>query len=86
MRLPCRITLLFLPPYSPYLNLIERFWKFFKRKVLYNRYYEAFDDYKAEDAAYLAQERRSRPLEAFAPGTPTTQGGRQRPWSSAALC
>ena len=41
-----RIELLFLPPYSPNLNLIERFWKFFKRKVLYNRYYEAFDDYK----------------------------------------
>ena len=41
-----RINLLFLPPYSPNLNLIERFWKFFKRKVLYNRYYEAFDDYK----------------------------------------
>ena len=42
-----RIDLLFLPPYSPNLNLIERFWKFFKRQVLYNRYYEAFDDYKA---------------------------------------
>ncbi len=33
-----RINLLFLPPYSPNLNLIERFWKFFKRKVLYKRY------------------------------------------------
>ena len=41
-----RIDLLFLPPYSPNLNLIERFWKFFKRQVLYNRYYEAFNDYK----------------------------------------
>jgi hypothetical protein len=26
--------------------LIERFWKFLKRQVLYSRYYEAFDDYK----------------------------------------
>ena len=41
-----RINLLFLPPYSPNLNLIERFWKFFKRKVLYNRYYEAFENFK----------------------------------------
>ena len=41
-----RIDLLFLPPYSPNLNLIERFWKFFKRQVLYNHYYEAFNDYK----------------------------------------
>jgi transposase len=35
-----------LPPYSSNLNLIERFWTFFKRKVLYNRYDEAFVDYK----------------------------------------
>ena len=41
-----RIDLLFLPPYSPNLNLIERFWKYFKRQVLYNHYYEAFNDYK----------------------------------------
>jgi transposase len=42
-----RIEQLFLPPSSPNLNLIERFWKFFKRKVLYNRYHESFNAYKA---------------------------------------
>jgi transposase len=41
-----RIDLLFLPPYSPSLKPIERFWTFFKRKMLYNRYCEAFDRYK----------------------------------------
>ena len=41
-----KLKLEFLPPYAPNLNLIERFWKFFKRQVLYNRYYEAFNDYK----------------------------------------
>jgi len=41
-----RIERLFLPPYSPNLNLIERFGKFFKKKVLYNRYYETFAEYK----------------------------------------
>ena len=40
------IELVFLPSYSPNLNLIERFWKFFKRKVLYNQYYEKFSDFK----------------------------------------
>lgn len=40
-----RIVLTPLPPYSPNLNLIERFWKFFRSKVLKNRYYEAFDDF-----------------------------------------
>lgn len=34
-----RIQLVFLPSYSPNLNLIERIWKFFKKKVLYNTYY-----------------------------------------------
>lgn len=35
-----RINLVFLPAYSPELNLIERLWKFFKKNVLYNRYHE----------------------------------------------
>ncbi len=33
-------------PYSPNLNLIERYWKFFKKKVLNNRYYETFGEFK----------------------------------------
>lgn len=41
-----KIELVFLPPYSPNLNLIERYWKFFKKKVLYNRYYEKFNEFK----------------------------------------
>jgi transposase len=40
------INLAYLPPYSPNLNPIERLWKFFKRKVLYNKYYEARADFK----------------------------------------
>jgi len=49
-----RIDLQFLPPYAPNLNLIERFWKFFKRQVLYNRYYETFADYKAACNRFFA--------------------------------
>ena len=41
-----RVKLVFLPPYAPNLNLIERFWKFLKKKVLYNRYYETFDEFR----------------------------------------
>ena len=41
------IELLFLPPYSPNLNLIERLWKFTKKQCLYNRYYESFCQFKA---------------------------------------
>lgn len=36
------IQLLYLPTYSPNLNIIERFWKFLKRKVARNRYHATF--------------------------------------------
>jgi len=42
-----KIELVFLPPYAPNLNLIERYWKFFKKKVMYNKYYEEFDEFKS---------------------------------------
>lgn len=41
-----KIKLLFLPAYSPNLNLIERLWKFMRRTILYNQYYEKFADFK----------------------------------------
>lgn len=39
------ITLLFLPPYSPNLNIIERLWKFTKKQVLYAKYYDNADNF-----------------------------------------
>jgi transposase len=36
------IELVFLPSYSPNLNLIERLWRFIKKKVLYARHYDDF--------------------------------------------
>jgi transposase len=35
------IHLLFLPPYSPNLNIIERLWKFTKKEILNARYYDS---------------------------------------------
>ena len=40
------IEILFLPPYSPNLNLIERLWKFVKKECLYGKYYEKFQLFK----------------------------------------
>lgn len=41
-----KIELLFLPPYSPNLNLIERLWKFVKKHALNSKYYPSFDEFK----------------------------------------
>ena len=48
-----KIELLYLPPYSPNLNLIERFWKFMKKKVAKNKYYPSFDLFVAAVQNFL---------------------------------
>lgn len=40
------IELLYLPSYSPNLNLIERLWKYVKKECLYSKYYSSFDKFK----------------------------------------
>ena len=40
------IELLYLPPYSPNLNLIERLWRFVKKQVLYSKHYNSFDVFR----------------------------------------
>lgn len=41
------ITLLFLPSYSPNLNLIERLWGFAKRQSVYGKYHATFASFHA---------------------------------------
>jgi len=41
------IELLFLPTYSPNLNLIERLWRFVKKECLYSKYYETANDFES---------------------------------------
>ena len=48
------IELLYLPPYSPNLNLIERLWKFVKKECLYSKYYAHFDLFKQAISDCLA--------------------------------
>jgi len=40
------VKLLFLPSYSPNLNLIERLWKFVKKNALNNKYFVDFNSFK----------------------------------------
>ncbi len=45
-----KIKLTYLPPYCPNLNLIERLWKFLKKKLKKNKFYDTFE--KFTDAIY----------------------------------
>jgi transposase len=40
------IRIIFLPPYSPNLNLIERYWGFLRKHVMTNRYFATFDEFR----------------------------------------
>ncbi len=47
------ITLLYLPSYSPNLNLIERLWGFAKRQSVYGKYHPDFASFRAAIEALL---------------------------------
>ena len=47
-----KIKLLYLPSYSPNLNLIERFWKYLKEKIC-TTYYEHFGEFKKAITDFL---------------------------------
>ena len=55
-----RISLVFLPAYSPNLNLIERLWKVLNRMVLYNVYYEKFEDFRNAILGFFRNRRKYR--------------------------
>lgn len=40
------IELLFLPTYSPNLNLIEQLWRFVKKECLYSKYYKTANEFE----------------------------------------
>jgi transposase len=55
LALQLNIELLFLPAYSPNLNLIERLWKFVKKTALYSKYYPDFGSFKRSISDCLNQ-------------------------------
>jgi hypothetical protein len=50
-----RIRLVYLPPYPPNLNLIERLWWLFKKIALWNEYYATFAKFKMAIDGYFQQ-------------------------------
>jgi transposase len=55
LALQLNIELLFLPPYSPNLNLIERLWRWVKKKCLYSKYYDNFEGFTQAILSCLSQ-------------------------------
>jgi len=50
-----KIELLFLPTYSPNLNLIERLWRYVKKECLYSKYYETANEFENAIESCLEQ-------------------------------
>ena len=67
------IDLVFLPTYSPNLNLIERVWKIVKSKVLNSAYYETFDGFRANISGCINTLHDKFPLEMASSITPNFQ-------------
>jgi len=42
--IPDNIRIIYLPPYSPELNPVERFWRYLKNELLHNVVYETIDN------------------------------------------
>ncbi len=49
----CRVRVVYLPPYAPNLNLIERLWWFFKKKALWNTHYPSLADFRTAIQAFF---------------------------------
>jgi transposase len=49
----CRVQVVYLPPYAPNLNLIERLWWFFKKKALWNTHYPSLADFRTAIRAFF---------------------------------
>ncbi len=47
LAIELKINLIYLPAYSPNLNVIERLWRHVKQQVLYSRYYDSFPKFKS---------------------------------------
>ncbi|MFJ5622022.1 IS630 family transposase [Peribacillus loiseleuriae] len=48
-----RLTLLFLPPYSPNLNAVERVWGWLKKRVMANRFHATRKDIRKSVLSFL---------------------------------
>ena len=57
------IELLYLPSFSPHLNLIERLWRFVRKECLYSQYYATFPEFRAALETCLITAQREHRIE-----------------------
>lgn len=50
-----KIQIIYLPPYSPNLNAIERLWKMMREAVVYNKFYEKFAEFAQEIRKFFTE-------------------------------
>ena len=48
-----RIRLVYLPSYSPNLNIIEQLWRFMNEQVINNRFYQTFREFRVEPLCFF---------------------------------
>jgi len=53
LQVPSNIELVFLPPYSPELNPVERLWQWLKRHCLRNRLYQSIESVMDSVQSYM---------------------------------
>ena len=49
-----RIKLIFLPPYSPNLNPIERLWRLMHQRLTWNRYFATYHDFRQQTLRFFS--------------------------------
>jgi transposase len=62
VAIPANLTPLFLPPYSPELNAIERVWPYLRERFLSHRLWPGYDDILDACCALLEEAGRIRTL------------------------
>lgn len=53
LKVPQNIELLYLPPYSPELNPVEKLWQFIKSKIIRNKFYNNIKELEAATCAFI---------------------------------
>lgn len=56
-----KLELLFLPPYSPDLNPMEWFWKFLRKQVTHNTFFDTFKNFQRALIKFIVKHKTSSP-------------------------